>query len=128
MAEEHHLHEHDKAEAVAVIEFASDALEKAVAQEVGGLNESDQPEYHDKETQRVIRKVDWRLVPMLTSLYLLAFLDRSNIGNAHAAGMLVTLNMTDHQYDVSIPTPQNAFPWLGSLFPSLSCRGEVRAP
>lgn len=38
------------------------------------------PNYHDKEVRRILRKVDYRLVPMLTLLYLLAFLDRGNIG------------------------------------------------
>lgn len=37
------------------------------------------PEYHDKETQRILRKVDFRLIPLLTFLYVLSFLDRSNI-------------------------------------------------
>ena len=30
--------------------------------------------------KRVVRKLDWNLVPLLMALYLLAFLDRSNIG------------------------------------------------
>lgn len=37
------------------------------------------PEYHDKQTQRILRKVDFRLIPLLTFLYVLSFLDRSNI-------------------------------------------------
>ena len=28
----------------------------------------------------VVRKLDWNLVPLVSGLYLLAFLDRSNIG------------------------------------------------
>jgi hypothetical protein len=31
-----------------------------------------------EEQKRVIRKVDWRVVPLLTFLYLVSFLDRSN--------------------------------------------------
>ncbi|KAI6122492.1 major facilitator superfamily domain-containing protein [Pisolithus croceorrhizus] len=34
------------------------------------------------EDRRITRKVDLRLLPILTLLYLLSFLDRSNIGNA----------------------------------------------
>lgn len=30
--------------------------------------------------RRVVRKMDFRIVPLVTSLYILAFLDRSNIG------------------------------------------------
>jgi hypothetical protein len=32
-------------------------------------------------------------------LYLLAFLDRSNIGNARVAGLQADLGMSDHQYE-----------------------------
>ena len=31
---------------------------------------------------KLIRKIDWRLVPWLSFLYLLSFLDRTSIGNA----------------------------------------------
>lgn len=45
-----------------------------------GLDDSDLPDYHDKEVKRILRKVDWRLPPVLAVLYLLSFLDRSNSG------------------------------------------------
>ena len=32
--------------------------------------------------KKLTAKIDWRVVPVLTILYLLAFLDRVNIGNA----------------------------------------------
>ena len=35
-------------------------------------------ELSDAEKKKVLRKLDWVLVPQLTLLYLLAFLDRSN--------------------------------------------------
>lgn len=35
--------------------------------------------YDDKATQRLIRKIDWRLLPFLALLYLLSFLDRTNV-------------------------------------------------
>lgn len=31
-----------------------------------------------EEQKRIIRKVDWRVVPLLTFLYLVSFIDRSN--------------------------------------------------
>ncbi|KAI1619932.1 major facilitator superfamily domain-containing protein [Exophiala viscosa] len=37
--------------------------------------------------RKVIRKVDLRLVPMLSVLYMWAFIDRSNLGNANIAGL-----------------------------------------
>lgn len=38
------------------------------------------------EERKVIRKLDWRLLPLVFVLYSLAVLDRSNLGNARLAG------------------------------------------
>lgn len=43
-----------------------------------GELEAQYTELDEKEAQRVLRKVDYRLVPMLALLYLVAFIDRSN--------------------------------------------------
>ena len=40
-----------------------------------------------EEEEAVIRKLDWRLLPLVFVLYSLAVLDRSNLGNARIAGM-----------------------------------------
>jgi hypothetical protein len=34
----------------------------------------------------LVRKLDWRLIPWLCLLYLISFLDRTNIGNAKIQG------------------------------------------
>ncbi|ROW09392.1 hypothetical protein VMCG_02623 [Cytospora schulzeri] len=43
--------------------------------------------YTAEEEQVVVRKLDRRLVLFVALLYMLSFLDRSNIGNAYVAGM-----------------------------------------
>ncbi|KAI1827378.1 major facilitator superfamily domain-containing protein [Xylaria intraflava] len=48
--------------------------------------------------KRVVRKIDYHLIPLVMSLYLVAFLDRSNIGNAQLAGMNEDLGLSDSQY------------------------------
>jgi hypothetical protein len=48
--------------------FEQDALYHAYA--------SKSPEWHRDMTQRLLRKVDWRLLPFLILMYLLNFLDR----------------------------------------------------
>ncbi|KAI1434239.1 major facilitator superfamily domain-containing protein [Xylaria sp. CBS 124048] len=48
--------------------------------------------------KRVVRKIDLYLIPLVMSLYLVAFLDRSNIGNAQLAGMNRDLHLSDAQY------------------------------
>ncbi|KAH7921920.1 MFS general substrate transporter [Leucogyrophana mollusca] len=57
-------------------------------------------EDHDpSEDRRIRRKVDLRLLPVLTILYLLSFLDRSNIGNAKIDGMATDLNLSAPGYN-----------------------------
>lgn len=48
--------------------------------------------------KRVVRKLDWNLVTLVSWLYLLAFLDRSNIGNAYIAGMKEDLELSSPDY------------------------------
>ncbi|KAI8653872.1 MFS domain-containing protein [Fusarium sp. Ph1] len=46
----------------------------------------------------LLRKLDAKLLPAVGVLYLLSFLDRSNVGNARIEGMVDDLNMTGNQY------------------------------
>ncbi|MCJ1399258.1 hypothetical protein MMC11_002460 [Xylographa trunciseda] len=48
--------------------------------------------------KRVVRKLDWRVTPLVSALYLVSFLDRSNIGNAKIAGMSEDLELTGNRY------------------------------
>ncbi|KAF2685980.1 MFS general substrate transporter [Lentithecium fluviatile CBS 122367] len=43
--------------------------------------------YGDIEEKKLIRKIDWRLLPILGALYSIALIDRTNISNARVAGM-----------------------------------------
>ncbi|KAG2226815.1 hypothetical protein INT45_005780 [Circinella minor] len=45
-----------------------------------------------------VSKLDMRLLPILCLLYLMAYLDRSNIGNAKLGGLLEDLNLTTSQF------------------------------
>lgn len=67
-----------------------------------GITDENLPSYDDKETKRILRKVDYRLLPVLTFLYVLSFLDRGNIGNAKVAGMTKELRLTDGQYNLAL--------------------------
>ncbi|KAI1134713.1 MFS general substrate transporter [Hypoxylon sp. FL0543] len=46
----------------------------------------------------LLRKLDLRLLPAVGVLYLLSFLDRSNVGNARIEGLLTDVHMTGNQY------------------------------
>jgi hypothetical protein len=47
------------------------------------------------EEKRLVRKIDFVLLPILWWMYVLAHLDRSNIANANAAGMSHDLGLSD---------------------------------
>ncbi|KAJ5670435.1 uncharacterized protein N7477_005798 [Penicillium maclennaniae] len=57
------------------------------------------PKYTLDEEREVVRSFDRRLVPFLALLYLLSFLDRSNIGNAKIAGLEEDLQLSSSQYE-----------------------------
>ncbi|KAJ5427289.1 Major facilitator superfamily domain general substrate transporter [Penicillium sp. CMV-2018d] len=60
----------------------------------------------DEERAVIDRKLLWqldmRLVPWLSLLYLVSFLDRTNIGNAKLVGLQTDLNMTNAQYNATL--------------------------
>ncbi|OAL53127.1 MFS general substrate transporter [Pyrenochaeta sp. DS3sAY3a] len=58
--------------------------------------------YTDKEAKAVLRKVDYRLLPVLTLLYLLSFIDRGNVGNARALGMQKDLKLSNSQWNLCL--------------------------
>ncbi|EIN04644.1 MFS general substrate transporter [Punctularia strigosozonata HHB-11173 SS5] len=62
---------------------------------VDGEIEKIQLNWTEEEERALVRKVDWHILPGLTLLYLLSFLDRSNVGNAKLEGLLVDINATD---------------------------------
>lgn len=45
-----------------------------------------------KAVLKVMRKVDMRLVPMLSLLYMWAFIDRSNLGNVRMPELIQAIN------------------------------------
>ncbi|KAI2840226.1 hypothetical protein CBS147321_7234 [Aspergillus niger] len=51
------------------------------------------------DERKLLRKMDLRLMPMLTLLYLFSFLDRGNIGNARIEGMEEDLHLGGTQYN-----------------------------
>ncbi|KAL7814927.1 MFS general substrate transporter [Trichoderma aethiopicum] len=68
-----------------------------------GLSGEDAAFYNsftEKQRKQIIRKVDWRLVPMLAILYLISQLDRANIGNAKIEGLSEDLHLVGNQYNI----------------------------
>ncbi|KAI9733920.1 MAG: hypothetical protein M1834_002575 [Cirrosporium novae-zelandiae] len=67
--------------------------------EIGDSQIAPRPRIDPMSEQRVVRKLDWRIPPLVAALYLLSFLDRSNIGNAEIAGMKEDLNLHGDRYE-----------------------------
>lgn len=77
----------------------SSMYEKPIQENVEHVPEA--VELDEAATKRLIRKMDWRLIPFLALLYLLSFLDRTNIGNARLDTLEDDLGMpkTSLQYN-----------------------------
>jgi sugar phosphate permease len=58
-------------------------------------------EFGPAERARILRKLDWHILPVVSLLYLLSFLDRSNVGNAKVAGMSTDLNLVGFRYNIA---------------------------
>ncbi|EMD01017.1 hypothetical protein BAUCODRAFT_61784 [Baudoinia panamericana UAMH 10762] len=50
----------------------------------------------------LVRKIDLYLLPTIWIMYLLSYMDRTNIGNARVAGMTTDLKMDSNQYSVAL--------------------------
>ncbi|KAK6075177.1 high-affinity nicotinic acid transporter [Seiridium cupressi] len=78
--------------------------------EVIETSEIERHGFDESATKKLVRKIDWVLIPFLALLYLLSFLDRTNIGNARLADLEASLGMdpTSLQYNTALSA---FFPW-----------------
>ncbi|KAG1758818.1 MFS general substrate transporter [Suillus occidentalis] len=58
-------------------------------------------ELNPGERARILRKLDWHLLPFVSLLYMLSFLDRANVGNAKVAGMSKDLHLIGFRYNIA---------------------------
>jgi hypothetical protein len=73
------------------------------------MHELDRNDEIDDARQRaLVQKQDLRIIPLTASIYLLCYLDRSNIGNAKVLNssrkddLLSSTHMTAHQYTIAL--------------------------
>ncbi|KAK8140201.1 hypothetical protein PG984_000267 [Apiospora sp. TS-2023a] len=55
--------------------------------------------FDQKATKKLLRKLDWHLIPFMSLIYLLCFLDRTNIGNARLDKLEQDLGLQGLQYN-----------------------------
>ncbi|KAI2484909.1 MFS transporter [Pyrenophora tritici-repentis] len=54
--------------------------------------------------KKLVKKLDWRLMPCITLMFLMNYLDRINVSNARLAGLQEDLKMTDTLWNTGIST------------------------
>ncbi|OAX32847.1 MFS general substrate transporter [Rhizopogon vinicolor AM-OR11-026] len=60
------------------------------------------PRLTPEQERKLWRKIDMRLIPVLSLMYLLAYLDRANIGNAKLEGLITQLDLTGNKYNIAL--------------------------
>jgi MFS transporter, ACS family, allantoate permease len=68
------------------------------------------------EAKRLLRKIDWRMMPMIFTVYLLQLMDKNSLSFAAIMGIRQDANLTPFQYS-----------WLGSIVYFGYLGGEVPA-
>ncbi|KAH7339653.1 major facilitator superfamily domain-containing protein [Rhizoctonia solani] len=71
---------------------------------VKSLSSDPQPKvpWSEDEEKRLIRKLDWRILPVVIILYLANFIDRTNVGNAKVAGLEKDIGLVGYQYNIGL--------------------------
>ncbi|GAM83037.1 hypothetical protein ANO11243_010230 [Dothideomycetidae sp. 11243] len=55
-----------------------------------------------EEERKLVRKIDLYLLPAIWGMYLLSYMDRTNIGNAKTAGMAKDLHLDSNRYSIAL--------------------------
>ncbi|EMD35572.1 hypothetical protein CERSUDRAFT_96687 [Gelatoporia subvermispora B] len=87
-------------EPVAVSRFAE--TEKVAFEHEEELVSSVPSKLTPEQERRVWRKIDIRIMPIVTVMYLCSFLDRGNVGNAKLQGLTSQLNLTGDRYNIAL--------------------------
>lgn len=109
--------------------FQSDTVK--TADEIEELKVAQVTIYDAKQTKSLLRKLDRHLIPFLSLLYLLSFLDRTNIGNAKLFGLEASLGLVNQQvgrplvysamfslcHSITLLSPSSSLPMSSSKFP-----------
>jgi hypothetical protein len=85
-------------------------------------------DFSEAEEKAVLKKLDRRVVLFVALLYLLSFLDRSNIGNARIAGLEKDLKLEGEQYEwllTAFYISYIAFEWMALLCVEIPLESRV---
>ncbi|CEL08694.1 hypothetical protein ASPCAL11839 [Aspergillus calidoustus] len=59
-------------------------------------------QFSGERLQKLIRKVDWHVLPQLILIYLMSYIDRTNVGNARLFGVESDLNLSGQQWNTCL--------------------------
>jgi sugar phosphate permease len=79
-----------------------DVIETNFIEEEISIKPIEQVIFDDPDDLKLLRKLDLHLIPTMTLLYLLSYLDRVNIGQAKLDGLMDSLNLTSAQYSACL--------------------------
>jgi len=81
----------------------AEKMEKVAVDEEDGVVVDGSHESSDAALERrITRQLDRHILPWIFVLWLLAFIDRSNIGNAKLDGLVTDLHLTGNRYNVAL--------------------------
>ncbi|OGM46829.1 vitamin H transporter [Aspergillus bombycis] len=81
---------------------AEGQLKDISSHEIENVNITEAVSFTSEEEKALVRKIDLTLLPTIWIMYLLSYLDRTNIGNAKISGMEVDLSLTSNQYSIAL--------------------------
>jgi sugar phosphate permease len=79
-----------------------EALERINSDNSAVINEQRLNAFTPEEQKKILRKVDYRLIPVLGCMYCVSLMDRTNLGVAMVAGMGVDLKLTGERYSLVV--------------------------
>ncbi|OQE13722.1 hypothetical protein PENFLA_c044G02028 [Penicillium flavigenum] len=77
-------------------------LKDVSSHEIENVNIAESVSYSPEEEKALVRKIDLTLLPTIWVMYLLSYLDRTNIGNAKISGMEVDLSLSSNEYSIAL--------------------------
>lgn len=80
------------------VQYHDDKVEQKQTASPGFSSDNEEVGTASLNENALLRKLDIRLLPAVGVLYLLSFLDRSNVANARIEGLADDLGMTGNQY------------------------------
>lgn len=77
-------------------------LERTLSEQSEAINDARIAAFTEKEQRRIIRKIDFRLVPTLGFMYCVSLMDRTNLGIAVVGGMGYDLALVGARYSIIV--------------------------